>query len=790
MSRNVSGVPSEPLRVLLIEDNPGDARLIREMFQEATDSPKVVIDGDGSDEHHPFEILHDDRLSTGLETLATDEIDVTLLDLNLPDSRGLDTLTAVQEEAPSIPTIVLTGLANREIGIQALQQGTEEFLVKDEINPTLLARSVFHAIERHAQERELIRYETLIEESTDVNVILDEDGTFTYVTPSAEYVLGYNPDELEGESAYEYIHPDDREEASRALRDLVDEAGDRPRLEFRFRHADDSWVWLESRGRNMLDDPVLDGIVVYTRDVTDRKAYEQELEQYETLIEESTDVNAILDPDGTFRYLTPSVEHVLGYEQDELTGEVSFDYIHPDDRDEAMEEFFLMVEDPDYRPRIEFRFEHADGSWVVLEARGRNLLDDQLVDGLVAYTRDVTERKQHEIQLSTLNDLNEIFQESIEDLVESDDRETIEQAVCDHLVESGLYDYAWVGAFDTGFESMDPRVDAGISTDDGLVPEILGGIESGPSIEAAKAGETRVERNLRNEPGETNWRSFAVEYGFDSMAAIPIRYDEALYGVLTLYTARPDAFEGHERAIVSRFGNVIGHAIAAIERKHALTTEEVVEVEFNIDGVPYGSVSLGENDRIQYERTVPLSDGQYLSYGTVTRGAFEALRTIAEEDPATESVWIYNEDEEESRFEMRLNERSLVALVANRNGQLTEATIENDCYQFTVRLPPSSDTRELFETVQELFPEVELVAQRRTTRDTEPFQLSVADLVKDLTDRQRTALESAYSAGYFEWPRERNGEEIAETMAISPSTFHQHLRAGERKLLGSLFTDS
>lgn len=781
----------EPLRVLLIEDNQGDARLIREMLRDTADLSRRLTRDEGDADSDTPRLLHEENLPAGLETYENNAIDVVLLDLNLPGSRELETLRTFREQASTVPVVVLTGLADRGIGIRALKQGADEFLVKDEINASVLVRSIYHAIERHSQERELVRYQALIQESTDVNTILDREGTFTYVTPSIENVLGYSPDALVGESAFDYIHPDDREETRRALDDLIEGTGDRRELEFRFQHADDSWVWLESRGRNMLDNPMLEGLVIYTRDVTERREYERELRQYERLFEESTDVNAVLDPDGTFRYLTPSVQHVLGYEQAELTGELGFDYIHPEDRDEAMEEFFKMVEDPDYRPKVEFRFKHADGSWVILEARGRNLLDDELVEGIVAYTRDVTERKKNELRLATLNDLNEIFQESIEDLVETDRRQEIEQGVSDRLVESDLYDFAWVGTFDQQFESLEPRAYAGTPTTDAdaLASAIEGGIDAGPSVEAAKTSEPRFRRGMGEKPADTNWREFAAMHGLESVIAVPIRNEDVLYGVLTIYTTRSDAFDQYERTIITRFGDVVGHAIAAMERKHALTSEEVLEVEFYLDDLPYEDVSLGAEGRIRYDRTVPIGNGTYVVYGTATQDAFDALHAFEQHAPGTEAVWIHNEEAEESRFEARLGEESLVGRAAARNGHVEQATITDGSYQLTVRLPPTGDIRELFEAIKELYPEVELVAQRRTERDGRRGQLTISDLVTDLTERQRSVLESAYSAGYFEWPRERTGEDLAETIAISPSTLHQHLRAGERKILGTLFEE-
>ena len=117
-----------PLRVLLIEDNPGDARLIREMLVEAR--------------AWPFDLLHADRLAAGLDQLAAGSIDVVLLDLGLPDSAGLETFLSVHARAPNVPLIVLTGLDDEAVALRALHQGAQDYLTKGGLESGQLARAI------------------------------------------------------------------------------------------------------------------------------------------------------------------------------------------------------------------------------------------------------------------------------------------------------------------------------------------------------------------------------------------------------------------------------------------------------------------------------------------------------------------------------------------------------------------------------------------------------------------------------------------------------------------------
>jgi len=125
---------SQQIKVLLIEDNPGDARLIQEMLNEAN--------------NNQYNLECFDTLSTGLEGIAEKHIDVILSDMGLPDSQGLDTLIKILSQISGVPVIVLTNLDDKELAINAIQQGAHDYLVKGQVNGTLLVRSIRYAIER------------------------------------------------------------------------------------------------------------------------------------------------------------------------------------------------------------------------------------------------------------------------------------------------------------------------------------------------------------------------------------------------------------------------------------------------------------------------------------------------------------------------------------------------------------------------------------------------------------------------------------------------------------------
>ncbi|MBI1892577.1 MAG: HAMP domain-containing histidine kinase [Candidatus Rokubacteria bacterium] len=137
----MSEMTDRPIKVLLIEDDAGDARLIEEMLAEATGAA--------------FALVWADRLSAGLEHLTQGGIDIALVDLSLPDSLGLHTVVKIHSHASGVPMVVLSGLDDETVAVEALQMGAQDYLVKSQVDSHLLARSVRYAIERHRVLAEL-----------------------------------------------------------------------------------------------------------------------------------------------------------------------------------------------------------------------------------------------------------------------------------------------------------------------------------------------------------------------------------------------------------------------------------------------------------------------------------------------------------------------------------------------------------------------------------------------------------------------------------------------------------
>lgn len=185
---------SAPTRVLLIEDNPADAYLLKEMLLQSAGGP--------------YELSRADRMASGLEQLSHGGFDAVLLDLMLPDSDGMASLERVQNAADKIPIIVLTGVEDEEIAVSAIRHGAQDYLVKGAVDGRAVAKAIRYAIDRQKADEALRRSEAAYaaaKSAVDTVAAMEEGvilinaaGTVLSVNPALLRMTGYKRDQLEG----------------------------------------------------------------------------------------------------------------------------------------------------------------------------------------------------------------------------------------------------------------------------------------------------------------------------------------------------------------------------------------------------------------------------------------------------------------------------------------------------------------------------------------------------------------------------------------------------------------
>ena len=219
------------LRLLLVEDSAGDARLIRELITEGS--------------ARGIELAHVATMREAERHLELGAVDVVVLDLGLPDAQGLEAVRRAHSAAPRVPVVVVTGLDNEALAVEALKAGAEDFLVKGQIETRSLQRALLHAVERRALREALVEEEaesaiaarlfrTLVENLPDVISRLNADLRFLYMSPSVQAITGLRPEEFLGKTSRELgLSPDLQDAWEAALRRVL-ATGTSERLELAF----------------------------------------------------------------------------------------------------------------------------------------------------------------------------------------------------------------------------------------------------------------------------------------------------------------------------------------------------------------------------------------------------------------------------------------------------------------------------------------------------------------------------------------------------------------------------
>ncbi|MBX0325722.1 PAS domain S-box protein [Halomicroarcula sp. F13] len=257
--------------------------------------------------------------------------------------------------------------------------------------------------ERKARERKLERYETLVENVGDPMFVLDERGHIQMANRIMAEYLGADRDEIVGTPASEYIAAEDHEEGLRDIRDLLSDP-DRTWAshEMTVTTTDGETRQAENKVAVLTDsDGEFTGSVGVVRDITERKARERKLEQYETLVENVGDAMYVLDSDGTIRMANDAMADHLGYDREEIVGAEPTQFMLPEDVQTATEIIERLYADPDRTwATFEMCTVDADGNRTVNENKVAPLVSDEgEFVGSVGVIRDVTERIEREREL-------------------------------------------------------------------------------------------------------------------------------------------------------------------------------------------------------------------------------------------------------------------------------------------------------------------------------------------------------------------------------------------------------
>ena len=261
-----------------------------------------------------------------------------------------------------------------------------------ELAAALKLRRLMDELFRERAER---RFKTLVENSSDIVMVLDERDRITFISPAVQTVLGRREDELMDRDIRVLGEGDDARTVDRFIHATRAGTSKKP-IEIQTRRADGALRWFELLGRDHTDNAEIDGVVVTARDITDRKAADDRLgrseARFRSLVQHSSDVIAVIDGSGFFAYVTPSVTSVLGYRPDSMVGTTVFDLVAPGHRD-RVEERLALISDPFTRIDLELDVKAASGRYHTLVVTLTDLRDEPAVDGIVLNARDITQHR-------------------------------------------------------------------------------------------------------------------------------------------------------------------------------------------------------------------------------------------------------------------------------------------------------------------------------------------------------------------------------------------------------------
>ncbi len=384
------------MKVLMVEDNRGDARLIKEMLSE-------VATGQ-------FELLHAESLEAALKCLGETIVDVVLLDLSLPDSHGLDTFVKIRDQSPATPVVVLSGFADEAFALEAVRHGAQDYLAKGQTNSGLLVRALRYAIERQGVEEALRgkeeKFRNLLESLPEIVIEIDGQGNISYANEIAFQTFGYTHEEFNaGLNAVQMVAPEDGDKILAEMHRAM--SGELPRIiEATALRKDGSRFPITIHGSHVIDDEGnIIGIRAIVANITERKRMEQEIREKEEklrfMFQSMGDMIVAMDLKGDVVDVNESTVRTLGYKNEgELIGRSSAELVVEAYRDDAVKMAVEAIKKGLHADGPEYQYLHlrtASGGDLEVEY-GINLIRDAAgsVMGVLGIARDITERKRQE----------------------------------------------------------------------------------------------------------------------------------------------------------------------------------------------------------------------------------------------------------------------------------------------------------------------------------------------------------------------------------------------------------
>lgn len=879
-------------RILLIDQHPDDAHFISHYLEKA--QLRGVAD--------TTSVTHVESLSEGLDYLSEDTHDLVMVALDLLDNGDLETPGRDISLAHGVPVIVLAERDERETAINAIQNGAQDYLLKDSIDNDQLLRSIRYAVEQKARESELDhkrdeletleRVETLIREISTALVDASNRGEIGSVVCDCLVTAPAYESAVVGEftTDTEQFVPQacgggEKQELEEAI-DAIDRLCEQNPLVTARRTREVQFVRdvagqsgsvpetakpLDGKFKSVIAVPLVFGSTVHgilalfvNRSDTiseqelklfgelgeiiglgltaaDRKEREQilttlhhttrQLLQLETKADVAELVvntsRVVLDLSHVAIFCIDKEDTML--EPVAATSELAEtgldnSAVGPNASDSVVWDVFVSGDTTVIRdleaaePTLEMgeATDAQSGLFLPIGDRGVLVTLCSTVDAFDTHTRKIVgmlaatteaafERIDHEmdlrahdqkleernVKLSQLNWINQIIRGIDQALIQASSREEVEEAVCEKLHKSDRFPFVWIGERDSTSGSVNPR--AWVTEGSDYLDRVSFDINqsSEPAVQTATSGTVTVVPNVADDLRGESWRQQALTNGYQSVISLPLEYEDVRYGVLSVYADQQTAFDELVGDVLEELGDTVAHAINAIQRKRGSMSDEVTEVKLVVhdpDCVLH-RVARNANAAVEFDAIIPQSGDTTRVLFTVTSDSVAEIRSFADESVVIESINHVHKSGDEHLFEATTTGSIVVQPLIDFGAVPQKITADQSVVHLEIELPQFANVREIVNLLENRFGKTELLRRRDRQRSGQSTREFIITLEDQMTERQYEVLRTAYESGFFEEPRAITGQEVADLIGISQSTFNHHLRAAERKLFMSLFGD-
>jgi PAS domain S-box-containing protein len=771
--------------------------------------------------------------TTAIERVAGGGLDCVVAAYQTAPLTGVELASAVQSRA-DVPTVVVGDAPDGAADVPGVHR------VVADAGPREVADAVVRAIgprtdgpdpESAALTRSLDVYETILGTAADGIYLLDADGRVKTVNDALLTKTGYDRETLLDEHVSVLISEED---VARGKRRIAEELRTPEpgviSLPVTLERADGTTCPAECRIGLLTEDGTLRGTVGVCRDRSDQRSHE------ETLTELHDSSRALLAAESSHEVSDAVVEAAETILDIEVASVYRFDEAANALRPQTWsEQTAALLGDPPtfragegiawevfvsgdsrmyddvsqapgaYNPQTPIRAEvcvpigdHGVmlfGSTTAGEYDGRTveLAEILAANAEAAYDRMERDARLHERdrelreqnrRLTQLEEINDRVRQIAHELVGATTRYDIERIVCDRLASLEDHEFVWIGETDAVGSAVTPRFRAG--TKRGYLDAVTIDAEATVPEPTARAAQTQgpVVTQVSDELRDGRWQQEALTRDYRSVASFPLRHGGVPYGTLSVYASRVDAFEGETEAVLTELARTVGHAIATVTQRRALLADTQAELVFGIEQQATVLFTLADtlDCELSVTRLLPQSDRTSLAFGTATGVSEAAFRTGCEDSHGVERVRVLQADGDEIRFELRVDGPSVVDPVGDHGGSFQRLVIDDGAGLLELTVPAAGDVSAFVNTFVERFPGTELLARRETDHREEPIQRAL----DSLTERQREVLEVAHRHGYYEWPRDSTGEDVAESLDISVPTLTEHLRRAEAKLVAAV----